>query len=74
VTLPRLASTAALAFAFALFFAHLPGLFIWIGATLTALLLGTWLARSLSGLTGDSYGAIEEVTETVSLVVSLFFL
>ena len=34
-----------------------------------AWLLATWLSRQLGGLTGDTYGAIETLTETVVLLV-----
>jgi adenosylcobinamide-GDP ribazoletransferase len=37
-------------------------------ATLAALAIGRWLVRLLPGLTGDSYGAICEVAETVVLL------
>jgi cobalamin synthase len=40
-----------------------------MAATVTALLLGFWITRSIGGLTGDSYGAIEEVVEVVALLV-----
>jgi len=36
-----------------------------------AWLLGAWLTSKLGGLTGDTYGAIETLTETVVLVVFL---
>jgi len=69
LTLPRLLCAAIIALIFALLCAHLVGLLLWIGATLTALLVGAWIAHEIGGLTGDSYGAIEEITETVALLV-----
>ena len=36
-----------------------------------AWLLGAWLTNKLGGLTGDTYGAVETLTETMVLVVFL---
>lgn len=44
------------------------GLAVWVGATLGALLAGRWIAARLGGLTGDSYGALCELTEAAVLV------
>ena len=49
----------------------------WGQAAIAALLIGlgfawlvaTWLTHKLGGLTGDTYGAIETLTETVVLLV-----
>lgn len=59
-------STAAL---IALIAAHLAGILVWAVATLLALALGTWITQRLGGLTGDTYGAIEEITEVVGLLL-----
>ena len=48
---------------------QLIGLIVWVTVTVTALVLGFWITRSLGGLTGDSYGAIAEVVEVVALLV-----
>jgi adenosylcobinamide-GDP ribazoletransferase len=45
------------------------GLIVWVMVTVTALALGFWITRSIGGLTGDNYGAIEEVVEVVALLV-----
>ena len=45
------------------------GRIVWITVTITTLILGSWITRSIGGLTGDSYGAIEEVAEVVALLV-----
>ena len=45
------------------------GLMVWVMVTVTALALGFWITRSIGGLTGDNYGAIEEVVEVVALLV-----
>jgi len=45
------------------------GLMVWVMVTVTALALGFWITRSIGGLTGDNYGAIEEVAEVVALLV-----
>jgi adenosylcobinamide-GDP ribazoletransferase len=69
LTLPRLLCAAIIALAFALLCAHLVGLLLWVGATVTALLVGAWITHEIGGLTGDSYGAIEEISETVAFLV-----
>ena len=45
------------------------GLLVWGTVTMTALVLGLWITRSIGGLTGDSYGAIAEVVEVVALLL-----
>ena len=45
------------------------GFIVWVSVTVTALVLGLWITRSIGGLTGDSYGAIAEVVEVVALLV-----
>jgi adenosylcobinamide-GDP ribazoletransferase len=45
------------------------GLIVWVIVTVTTLALGAWITRHVGGLTGDSYGAIAEVTEVVALLV-----
>jgi adenosylcobinamide-GDP ribazoletransferase len=74
VTMPRLVCTGLLALIFALIWGHLAGLFIWISATVSALLMGVWIVRVLGGLTGDSYGGIEEATESIVLLLTFFVL
>jgi adenosylcobinamide-GDP ribazoletransferase len=69
VTTERLLVTGIIALAIALILGQLIGLVVWMAATVTALLLGFWITRSIGGLTGDSYGAIEEVVEVVALLV-----
>jgi cobalamin synthase len=44
------------------------GLLAWIGAGAAALLAGRWITARLGGLTGDTYGALCELTEAVVLV------
>ena len=46
------------------------GLVLWAAAGLTLLGMGRLATARLGGLTGDVYGAIVELTETVTLVVS----
>jgi adenosylcobinamide-GDP ribazoletransferase len=48
---------------------QLSGLIVWLIVTFTSLMLGLGITRSIGGLTGDSYGAIEEVAEVVALLV-----
>jgi len=49
------------ALAIVLIAGQLIGLLVWMAVTVAALLIGFWIYRSIGGLTGDSYGAIEEV-------------
>jgi adenosylcobinamide-GDP ribazoletransferase len=44
------------------------GMLIWIGVCTVVLLAGRWIAGRLGGLSGDTYGAICEITETGVLV------
>jgi adenosylcobinamide-GDP ribazoletransferase len=69
VTTERLLVAGIIALAIALVLGQLIGLLVWMAATVTTLLLGFWITRSIGGLTGDSYGAIEEVVEVVALLV-----
>ena len=69
VTTERLLLTGIIALGIALVLGQLIGLLVWMAATVTALLLGLWITRSIGGLTGDSLGAIEEVVEVVALLV-----
>jgi adenosylcobinamide-GDP ribazoletransferase len=61
-----LAAAIALAAAFLLLQAH--GLLLAGLAVITALLVGAYWLRKLKGLTGDIYGAINEIAELVALL------
>ena len=69
VTTKRLLLTGIVALAIVLIAGQLPGLIVWLIVSITSLMLGFWITRSIGGLTGDSYGAIEEVAEVVALLV-----
>lgn len=45
------------------------GILIWTASSLSVLLAGQWVAGRLGGLSGDTYGAICELTETGVLVI-----
>ncbi len=45
---------------------------VWGSAALLAWLLALWALRRVPGLTGDLYGALAELTETVALVLSIW--
>ena len=47
------------------------GLVLFGGATAAALVLGWWFQRLLGGMTGDTYGATNEVGEVVVLLLGL---
>ena len=72
ITLQRLALGASIALFVALVAAHLAGALVWGTATLTAIALGSWITRRIGGLTGDTCGAIAEITEVVMLLLLLF--
>jgi adenosylcobinamide-GDP ribazoletransferase len=61
-----------LSLAIAVIAGHFIGLIVWIAGTIIALALGTWITQDLGGLTGDNYGAIEEVTDIVGLLLLVF--
>ena len=65
-----LATALALVVAFSLF--HLWGLAILGGLWLAAALLGLTLTRALGGMTGDTYGALCEVSEALVLAMVAF--
>jgi adenosylcobinamide-GDP ribazoletransferase len=69
VTTKRLLLTGILALAIVLVAGQLLGFIIWMTVSVTSLILGLWITRSIGGLTGDSYGAIEEVAEVVALLL-----
>lgn len=69
VTMPRLITAGASSLLIAALVGHLVGVLAWGTATLLAYLLGHWITRLINGLTGDSYGAIEEITEVVVLLL-----
>src|SRR6266487_580472 len=69
VTTEQLVLAGIVALAIVLTAGHLIGLVVWVTVTMTTLVLGLWITRSIGGLTGDSYGAIAEVVEVVALVV-----
>ncbi len=69
ITTKRLLITGIISLLIVLIAGQLFGLIVWVATTVTSLLLGLWMTRSLGGLTGDTYGAIEEVTEGVALLL-----
>ncbi len=71
VTTEGLVLASIIALAIVLVAGQLIGLIVWITVTIITLALGFWITRSIGGLTGDNYGAIEEVAEVVALLVLL---
>jgi len=69
VTMPKLMFAGASALVVAVSVGHLVGLLLWVVASLMALLVGTWVTRLIGGLTGDSYGAVAEITEVIILLL-----
>ena len=48
------------------------GLVLLLAASLIAWIIGAWVAGMLGGLTGDVYGAVNEIVETAVLVIACF--
>jgi adenosylcobinamide-GDP ribazoletransferase len=71
VTTERLVLASIVALAIVLVAGQFIGLIVCVTVTITTLVLGFWITRSIGGLTGDNYGAIEEVAEVVALLVLL---
>ena len=65
---PRLVMATLIALVVAIILAQLAGLAIMFGIWAIAIAMATYLKRKFSGLTGDTYGAINEVTEVCVLV------
>jgi len=69
VTVRRLVLVVLVALIIAVIAGRLLGLIALLGATLAALVVGVLATRVLGGLTGDVYGAVEEVAEMAALLV-----
>ncbi len=52
--------------------AGIPGIALLLAASLFAWAIGAWASKLLGGLTGDVYGAVNEVVETAVLVLAVF--
>jgi len=65
----RLLLAGIVSLAIVLVAGQLLGLIVWMTVTVSSLLLGLWMTKSIGGLTGDTYGAIEEVAEVVALLL-----
>ena len=66
---PWLAIATAITLASCLGLMWLNGLAVMAAAMLVALLMAYWLSRKLGGLTGDTYGAINELVEVSVLIL-----
>jgi adenosylcobinamide-GDP ribazoletransferase len=69
ITLQRLLAAGVTSLVIVLIAGRLAGLLVWIVGTLVAIALGALINRRLGGLTGDSYGAVEEITEIILLLL-----
>jgi adenosylcobinamide-GDP ribazoletransferase len=52
-------------------FAGLAGTLLFALATIVAMLIGLWVTKLLGGLTGDIYGAINELSEVIILIAAI---
>ena len=66
---PRRVVTAALSVLVLASFAGAIGLLALVICSIGVWRLGRWIAAALGGLTGDSYGALAELTEALALLV-----
>jgi adenosylcobinamide-GDP ribazoletransferase len=66
---PWLAIATAITLASCLGLMWLTGLAVMAAAMLIALLIANWLSGKLGGLTGDTYGAINELAEVSVLIL-----
>ena len=69
LTWPYVLVAGSTALAVALLFGGLAGLVTFATIWLFALLFATWVQRRIPGLTGDVYGALNELSEVVGLLV-----
>jgi adenosylcobinamide-GDP ribazoletransferase len=69
ITTRRTVITGLVALVIALVIGHLIGLIAWTVSSLAALLIGLYISKNIDGLTGDSYGAIDEIVEVATLFV-----
>lgn len=68
-TWQRTATAGGIGLVLAVLVAGISGLALALSVTIVALLAGRFLQSRLGGLTGDSYGAINELSEVVALIV-----
>ena len=61
----------AIALIAAVIFAGLSGVILFAIATIISILTGLWITRLLGGLTGDIYGAINELSEVIILITAI---
>jgi adenosylcobinamide-GDP ribazoletransferase len=70
-TWARAGIAAGIAVAASVLLSGIGGLLLFIIVSLTAWLLGMGMSRLLGGLTGDTYGAINEIAEVVALAAGI---
>jgi adenosylcobinamide-GDP ribazoletransferase len=58
----------------AIIFEGLSGIILFAVATIIAISTGLWITKLLGGLTGDTYGAINELTEVFVLIIAVVIL
>ena len=68
---PHLAAAGITALAAALLISWLAGLVSFAAVWLFAMLFALWVQRRIPGLTGDAYGALNELAEVVGLLVAI---
>jgi adenosylcobinamide-GDP ribazoletransferase len=70
VTRRRVICASLLTLIIALLAGHIVvGLILWVSGALITLVVGEWVTHVLGGLTGDTYGAITEISEVVLLLL-----
>jgi adenosylcobinamide-GDP ribazoletransferase len=69
VTTPRLLGAATSSLLIAAIVSPMAGLTAWVACTMLTWLLGRAISGAIGGLTGDSYGAVIELSEVAALFV-----
>ena len=71
VKLTHIVVAGAITLVAAVILAGLSGIILFAVATLIAIFTGLWITRLLGGLTGDTYGAINELSEVIILIAAV---
>jgi adenosylcobinamide-GDP ribazoletransferase len=67
----HIVTAGAIALIATVIFAGLAGALLFALATIVAILIGLWVIKLLGGLTGDIYGAINELSEVIILIAAI---
>jgi len=71
IKLNYIVTDGAIALIAAVILAGLAGALLFALAAIVAILIGLWVTKLLGGLTGDTYGAINELSEVIILIAAI---